>query len=176
MPKLAFDFKIILNPGDKFPAQGAAEWLRDCERRIKQHLESLPYDPMLHIEEPEVPGDFTCPRRAENGMDDENSPFVLAGKNKDTYNSNGCSYCGSMSGDEFMTLARAGVELIPTDKSYKVYVRQEGKSQQKFYFPHLTVDQRKEFVVLLGQKKLKLAYPGRFYTLPFFVQMVKPDA
>ena len=34
-----------------------------------------------------------------------------------------CSYCGSLSEDLFLASVRAGHELGPTDKNYKVYVR-----------------------------------------------------
>lgn len=40
--------------------------------------------------------------------------------------------------------------------------------QDKFYFQHLTVDERKRFVDLLNAKVLNVGYPGRFYRLPFF--------
>lgn len=40
--------------------------------------------------------------------------------------------------------------------------------QDKFYFQHLSVDERKRFVELLNAKKLNIGYPGRFYVLPFF--------
>lgn len=33
-----------------------------------------------------------------------------------------CSYCGSLTQEEFLKLAEAGAELEPTDKNYKVYV------------------------------------------------------
>lgn len=70
---------------------------------------------------------FTCPRRAEirgNVVEDWTQP------GPDTYvtraglvaQPSGCSYCGSMSGDDFMAAVRAGAEVGPTDKSYKVYV------------------------------------------------------
>lgn len=61
--------------------------------------------------------------------------------------------------------AAAGVELVPTDKNYKVYGARHGK----FYFQHLSVEQRKAFVELLNAKTLKLAFPGHFYVLPFFM-------
>ena len=72
----------------------------------------------------------TCPRRRENGMDRVDGPFVGAGQDLDTYEPNhglvgqpsGCSYCGSMSPDDFMDHVRAGRPIGPTDKSYKVYV------------------------------------------------------
>ena len=39
----------------------------------------------------------------------------------------------------------------------------------KFYFDHLSVDQRKRFVELLNAKQIKIGDPGRFYRIPFFI-------
>jgi hypothetical protein len=41
-------------------------------------------------------------------------------------------------------------------------------NQDKFYFYHLSDDQKKKFVVMLNDKKIKIAYPGYFYVLPYF--------
>lgn len=38
----------------------------------------------------------------------------------------------------------------------------------KFYFQHLSDDQKKRFVELINQKKIKLEHPGYFYRMPFF--------
>lgn len=100
-----------------------------------------------------------------------------------------------------MSRLEAGdVSLGPTDKNYKVYVKAiQGSSQfkqsfrgegdpggddpskwvwttretadSKFYFQHLSPDQCKRFIELLNEKKLKIDYPGRFYRLPFFIEM-----
>lgn len=125
-----------------------------------------------------------------------------------------CSYCGSLHPDDFMAAVRDGLaELGPTDKSYKVYVviqsilytpRQyrlvdgvetdikeyaPAPAHLKFYFQHLNVDQRREFVDLYnerprrqyssedmtfevveeGTSKVNVGYPGYFYQLPFFM-------
>ncbi len=40
--------------------------------------------------------------------------------------------------------------------------------QHKFYFQHLSQEQRERFVQLLNEKKLRLDMPGYFYRLPFF--------
>lgn len=74
---------------------------------------------------------FTCPRRAENGMDRDDGPFLWSGKNLDEFKKghgligqpSGCSYCGSMSGEDFMEAVKNGAEIGPTDKSYKFYVK-----------------------------------------------------
>jgi hypothetical protein len=117
-------------------------------------------------------GQHLCPQRVEG-------PFKYP--EYDTWESdNSCSFCGSMNPDAFMAHVEAGdVELEPTDKNYKVYVvlpRKPGESENtlhahaKFYFQHLSVEQRKRFVELLNEAKLSIAYPGRFYVLPFFIQ------
>lgn len=63
----------------------------------------------------------TCPRRLE-------SPMPQGGIYEDHYREDGtCSYCGSMNPDTFMQRLLAGdIEVGPTDKSYKVYVRNRG--------------------------------------------------
>lgn len=96
-------------------------------------------------------------------------------------------------------LEAGDVELGPTDKSYKVYVRNKGGAnfkqtsrncpkdatctgpadcthwttremdQTKFYFQHLSSDQCRRFVELLNVLKLKFGYPGHFYVTPFFI-------
>ncbi|MEA3042986.1 MAG: hypothetical protein QOH47_824 [Sphingomonadales bacterium] len=80
-----------------------------------------------------------------------------------------CSYCGSLHPDDFMEQVEAGAELIPTDKRYKVYIRSAERGQQKFYFEHLDNAQRDRFLELLNAAGLKLALPGFFYVLPFFI-------
>lgn len=111
-----------------------------------------------------------------------------------------CSYCGSLHPDTFMDWARRGAILEPTSKSYKVYVEcpdenpryGETKTKKiangtmttvygrtaKFYFQHLTVEQRREFVDLLNDGTLqfrKIDLGGverefRFNPLPFFMR------
>lgn len=44
----------------------------------------------------------------------------------------------------------------------------------KFYFQHLSPEQCREFVDLYNRKEIKMAYPGHFYRLPFFM-VVKDD-
>lgn len=68
----------------------------------------------------------TCPRRMN-----EFGPWERA-EGLDAYEPNhgligqprGCSFCGSMSPDDFMKHVRAGRPTGPTDKSYKVYVHE----------------------------------------------------
>lgn len=137
-----------------------------------------------------------CPRKRENPMLGL-SPLL---DGEDTWRADDtCSYCGSLNPDTLMARVEAGdVQLVPTDKSYKVYVRNNGGEgfqqtyrncpqdakckgpnecthwvtrnidETKFYFQHLSEDQRKRFVDLLNDSKLHLAAPGYFYVMPFF--------
>jgi hypothetical protein len=41
--------------------------------------------------------------------------------------------------------------------------------EDKFYFEHLSDEQKTRFVALLNEGKLSLKYPGHFYRLPFFI-------
>jgi hypothetical protein len=115
----------------------------------------------------------TCPRRVENGHADPDSPFVGSGTDLDTYESGhglvgqarGCSYCGSMSPDDFMQAVREGTEIGPTDKSYKLYV---GTGHGKFYTQHLSEEQGNEFDQLWRERKIAWGYPGAPYA-PLFI-------
>ncbi len=86
-----------------------------------------------------------------------------------------CSYCGSFDPGLLMSRLEAGdVELGPTDKSYKVYLKNAGGEEfrsgmAKFYFQHLSEEQARRFVELMNEKKLKVGEPGHFYVLPYFV-------
>lgn len=103
-----------------------------------------------------------CPRRDELGA---GAASVFKLPDEDDWRPNGtCSYCGSMAPEAFLAKAKAGDELGPTDKNYKVYVGGRGK----FYFQHLSAEQRQEFVDLLNARTMNIGYPGRFYVLPFF--------
>ena len=144
---------------------------------------------------------ITCSRRTEDGMDNPNGPFRNSGVNLDTYrDDNTCSYCGSFNPETFMQRLEAGdIELGPTDKSYKVYVRNvdgemfkqsyrdcgdaeckgpdeckhwttRERNETKFYFQHLSTDQKKRFIELLNEKKIKIGVPHHFYVTPFFIK------
>lgn len=103
----------------------------------------------------------TCGRRIEGfgHVDDvPNSDFFRS-------DDNCCSYCGSMSAEEFFKRVDAGEEVTPTDKGYKAYVGNMGK----FYFQHLACEGQQLFVDYINQRKFKLAHPGYFYVRPYFV-------
>lgn len=40
--------------------------------------------------------------------------------------------------------------------------------EAKFYYQHLSSEQRDEFIELHNSRRMKISYPGRFYVLPFF--------
>ena len=101
-------------------------------------------------------------------------------------------------------LEAGDVILTPTDKSYKVYVTNTGckpfmrssrtddgssgldqskwvwetgeNPMPKFYFQHLSEDQKNRFVELLNQKKLKFDHPGHFYREPYFIKVKSGDS
>lgn len=115
---------------------------------------------------------FRCGRRGPWAP----NPFVFDQVEKgDHWDKNGtCSYCGSLKGEEMIERIKAGTAtLIPTDKSYKVYVEtvdpatRETK-REKFYFQHFSREQADEFIKLHNDKTLKLGYPGHFYVAPYF--------
>jgi hypothetical protein len=78
---------------------------------------------------------FTCPRRVEQGMDDENSPFRGSGKNDDYWNKreghNVCSYCGSIRPEALFEAIDNGTPVGTTDKSYKLYVDLPGDGKKR---------------------------------------------
>lgn len=115
---------------------------------------------------------FTCPRRAENGMERDDTPFLHAGSNKDTWGkrSDGrlhCGYCGSVKPEEFMEYLAAGGELGVTDKNYKAYLGDAGSG--KFYYQHLSMEQQREFIDMINRHEVHFGYPGFFTVLPYFV-------
>lgn len=144
-----------------------------------------------------------CPREAET-----NAGGVFRSPDFSGWPEDGsCHYCGSLLPDTLMTRLEAGdVLLVPTDKNYKVYVKNNGGEgfkqryrtdkpsqpgevmkdpadrshwtwetrevkETKFYFEHLSSEQKKRFVELLNGSKLKLDYPGHFYRMPFFIKV-----
>lgn len=155
---------------------------------------------------PPNPFDFTyvahrCPRRAEDHV-----PFSNYVDYDDWGRDNTCSYCGSLNPDVLMERAEIGdIEFGPTDKHYKVYVKNRGgaifkhiyrdcptiavckgpetcthwvaekRDETKFYFQHLSPDQQKRFIQLLNEHKLKIGMPGHFYVLPFFIGPKKEE-
>lgn len=117
----------------------------------------------------------TCPRRMN-----EMGPWESVEGLDDIKHAH-CTFCGSLDPAVFMARLEAGdVELGATDKNYKVYVINKGGEpfsdrgdRTKFYFPHLSVDQKKRFVDLHNERKIDM---GRFnfYVLPYFMAPAEP--
>jgi hypothetical protein len=108
---------------------------------------------------------FTCPRRYEQF-------HSVPQEDADHWRDAGtCSYCGSLSPSKFFEALYAGTELGPTNKNYKVYVG----GTSKFYFQHLSEDQRNEFITAYNDHIITIGYPGYFYVLPFFCRSLKVE-
>lgn len=105
-----------------------------------------------------------CPSTARVSHYQKEDEWETRNTGPDTY----CSYCGSQHPDAFMRDVEEGAALTPTDKAYKVY----GKDHQKFYFEHLSVEQRTKFIELLNAGKVNLGMLGRFFVTPFFMKRV----
>lgn len=104
-----------------------------------------------------------CPRRGEGG------PMSQIGERLDVWGKDRtCSYCGSLHPDDFIDRLKAGEELGPTDKTYKAYI---GRS--KFYYQHLSEEQKREIVRMANAKEITFGAPGYWYVKPFFVTVVK---
>lgn len=114
----------------------------------------------------------TCPRRMNDYGPWERKPnldkWIKAGGSWTARVM--CSFCGSMDPEDFMAGVEDGSYTVgPTDKTYKAYVSTETKDMHgKFYYMHLSKEQRRRFVELLNEKKMKIGYPGCFYVLPYF--------
>lgn len=88
-------------------------------------------------------------------------------------------------------LEQGTISIEPTDNNYKIYImanpgtdlfnfihsynfqsktwQREKRRYSKFYFQHLSEEQKKRFVELVNEKKIKIDSPGYFYVLPFFM-------
>lgn len=82
-----------------------------------------------------------------------------------------CSFCGGLNPDLVLEEIRTDPEalIVPTDKSYKIYVVSKNWNHKKSYFQHFSVEQRKEFIKLYNENIMKLDVPGYFYVWPFFM-------
>lgn len=113
---------------------------------------------------------FFCPRGA--GPD---SPFKAPMNGEATWREDGtCSYCGSLRPDAFFAAVEAGATVVPTDKSYKAYVRGGTlHGQSKVYFQHFDEADQNRFIGLVNDKRMAMGIPGHFYVLPFFCRPVE---
>ena len=91
-----------------------------------------------------------------------------------------CSYCGSISPELLFELIEQDAKIIPTDKSYKIYIAEDADAEtkpreaKKFYFQHFNERQKERFIDLMNTEKINIGYPGHFYVMPFFIQMIDP--
>ncbi len=79
-----------------------------------------------------------------------------------------CSFCGSLHPEIFIDLVSKGAVLVPTDKNYKAYLEYQNSSS-KFYFWHLSKSDINRYIEIAEKKKINFAFPGFFYTKPFFL-------
>lgn len=108
---------------------------------------------------------FQCPRRAELGVD----PAIFKVAEFDVWTTDRkCTWCGSLHPDDLMAYIKSGKSITPTDKTYKIYL----EDHQKFYFQHLDNNQMYEFINLYNDRKINIGYPGYFYVVPFFMEII----
>lgn len=85
--------------------------------------------------------------------------------------------CGSDSGPAFDAQGKPTRDDLTAEERVDGRYRRDISAhapptlQMKFYFQHLSDDERKKFVELLNAKKVKLGYPGRFYAMPYFMSV-----
>lgn len=123
---------------------------------------------------PDIVAKDTCPRRYENYS--EVVELLDGWFLKDDLL--WCVYCGSLQPDMMLSLMTMDCELGPTDKNYKVYLRNvNGLYIGKFYFQHFTLENRMRFIEIYNTKPrtFTIGYPGHFYVLPFFIKLEVND-
>lgn len=86
-----------------------------------------------------------------------------------------CTYCGSLAPDEFVADLRAGHLIVATTKNYKAYIVDPATRRRcKFYFEHLTAEQRTEIVDMLNAGALCFEGGFAWNPLPFFIDRKLP--
>ena len=146
--------------------------------------------------------DSTCPRRVYGFGPWERK----AGLDPITPEDDCCSFCGSLNPATLMARLEAGdVELGPSDKNYKVYVRNRGGAmfkqhyrdcprdsephmpevcthwvtreidQTKFYFQHLSPEQQQRFVEIYNDRRIHFSVVIDFHVLPYFMRRVSAE-
>lgn len=114
----------------------------------------------------------TCPRRMNEMGPWKPEPGLDTWETRWGSNQTYCSFCGSLNPVLFLSLMRKGCTLGPTDKNYKVYVKHGDDNQEdKFYFMHLDEAQKHEFIALMNMKPRPFNMNGKFYVLPYFIEM-----
>lgn len=110
--------------------------------------------------------EITCPRRMNESGPWEHKQGLDLWRPNDT-----CSFCGSLKPEVVIARAEQGAIITPTDKNYKGYL----SGSLKFYFQHFNEEQKRKFVELYNERKMKLEFPGHFYVLPFFMKPTSSD-
>lgn len=118
----------------------------------------------------DLPEEFYCPRRGETPLANR---LFHGPDHWQKFKSNGnrvCSYCGSLHWDDMIALVKQSAEapedapyhstvgIEPSDKGYKVYVRQPGVRNAheggiKFYMQHVPRDENNKIAVTEEQNK-----------------------
>lgn len=70
---------------------------------------------------------------------------------------------------------KQGIRSLAVNDWVQVVPERETE-HRKFYFEHLSLDQRRRFIDLYNEKKVRFAHAGRFYRLPFFMIPAAPSA
>jgi hypothetical protein len=103
---------------------------------------------------------FHCARRSE--------PFIVEPAEDYWRCDRTCSYCGSMHPEDMLSGIALGMKVVPTDKTYKVYVG----DNLKFYFQHFNEEQQNTFIEMLNSQRVTIGYPERFYVTPYFMALI----
>lgn len=123
--------------------------------------------PPVHLSDPVQNATHTCPRRGFPAGTRATDVRLMDDWKTRKDNKRTCSYCGSLHPNDFIDAVTAGIEIGPTDKDYKVYVKLGEFT--KFYFQHLPKDQQQMFVDAINAKTVNIGAPGHFYVFPFFM-------
>lgn len=122
-------------------------------------------------DEPATASGETCPRRMLD-LGPWKRAEGLDGYADGQYGGPHCTFCGSLHPDRFMELLREGWGLGPTDKTYKAYLKGPA-GETKFYYHHLSPEQRNEFIEMYNSQSLTITYPGHLYVAPFFAKLAE---
>ena len=106
-------------------------------------------------------------------------PWAFTGESGFDKGGKVCQHCGSLHPDIFMQRIEEGTILLgATDKNYKVYTHPAKDTPApesiKFYFQHLSDEQKARFVGHMNARTLKFRGSG-FYRLPFFVRDITEE-
>lgn len=139
-------------------------------KAVEQGLQITPTDKNYKVYV-EIPNDEPDALRVIGGSNSKENPIGSFGKSA-TY----CKLECDMTDEEFEMAKNQG--WLVEDR------RQSGRDQTqwicfgptgaikhgKFYFDHLDEEGRKRFIELHNNHTMQLAYPGHFYTTPYFVR------